>query len=864
MTVNVPRSATVTEAKLIFTSDHEQLQAGSGTTKVWIVIESTDNAQTLTGNLFTRAGGYIQRKARDLTGTWYQEDEVELDIIPHIQTIVGRPGWAAGNKVNICVNSQIQSQTLTRSAWSGIQCGLPGGRTECGPRLRVQYSDGGGGEPVPENCVSTWGTWGICSNDLNQCGAAGTQARNLVIISQPAHGGTACPTTTRETRSCTTKPCDPVPQDCVWHWSDWSACSGTCSSFGSRMRTVIVDIVPDVDGAQCPEVRVDEEVCSTAACDPVNCVMNWDDWSPCSGPCASIGSKTRVGSPLILPQFGGTPCPTSPQTTSCQTDVCNQDCTVLYGPFTACFGSCGGTGGYRQKVGTVQTVQLGSGAACPPLVVTELCTTEPCQPVNCAYSWSYGPCLGGPCGGSGSQTRTPVIQTPASGSGTPCPTASSVTCTMAPCVGVPVVSFPQLQTVDKGIISGSVSNLLVRDGIFEQVTESTKQIKVLWQILVPAATSLELEANIGANSLGTQSLQLQWSFLQTEWQTAVSVASQSVQTYRVTLTSSDTAAQMVYLRIMNTDTSSNRNPLTTARLDYLAINAYVSSVVTPVSCFQGQAVATACSNSCGAGTQTWTRPTLQVAMNGGTPCNLASWSAACTDLIGCVTPCVVGSWSSYSTCDSTCGAGNRTRTRSIVVPPTNGAACPPLFEKLACTNGQCSGPDCIWGPWNEVGGCSAPGCGGTQQYVRSVAWAGSSTGIACPAPSSMVLPCNMQHCSGTSYTVRMSARLIQMENVYYQSWDAQAAQVTPGVSLVLSGRATDFMLELEIADGWWQLVREANSPNCAITKVELSCPGVDAIKGTSILGGGLLGRVQCHETIGDVGSLAEAIFTVTC
>ena len=103
-----------------------------------------------------------------------------------------------------------------------------------------------------------------------------------------------------------------------------------------------------------------------------------------------------------------------------------------------------------------------------------------------------------------------------------------------------------------------------------------------------------------------------------------------------------------------------------------------------------------------------------------------------------------------------------------------------------------------------------------------------------------------------------------MENVYYQSWDAQAAQVTPGVSLVLSGRATDFMLELEIADGWWQLVREANSPNCAITKVELSCPGVDAIKGTSILGGGLLGRVQCHETIGDVGSLAEAIFTVTC
>ena len=112
--------------------------------------------------------------------------------------------------------------------------------------------------------------------------------------------------------------------------------------------------------------------------------------------------------------------------------------------------------------------------------------------------------------------------------------------------------------------------------------------------------------------------------------------------------------------------------------------------------------------------------------------------------------------------------------------------------------------------------------------------------------------------------MRLSAVLKTVsQGVYYQSWDAQAVEVTAGVSVVLTGQATDATSELDIADGWWQVVRGANSPNCAVSNVQLDCPGPDAFVITSNVGG-VLGKVQCHNTVGDLDSLALATFQVTC
>lgn len=87
--------------------------------------------------------------------------------------------------------------------------------------------------------------------------------------------------------------------------------------------------------------------------------------------------------------------------------------------------------------------------------------------------------------------------------------------------------------------------------------------------------------------------------------------------------------------------------------------------------------------------------------------------------------------------------------------------------------------------------------------------------------------------------------------------------MTAGVHIVLSGRATDQQAGMGPADGWWQIVAEADAPSCAVTNVALSCPGPDANVDTSIIGG-ILGKIQCHDTVGDLDSLATVTFTVVC
>lgn len=51
----------------------------------------------------------------------------------------------------------------------------------------------------PVNCLWTWSTWGSCSG----CGIS-TQKRTMNIVRNPSCGGTACPGTQSETRSCNT------------------------------------------------------------------------------------------------------------------------------------------------------------------------------------------------------------------------------------------------------------------------------------------------------------------------------------------------------------------------------------------------------------------------------------------------------------------------------------------------------------------------------------------------------------------------------------------------------------------------------------------------------------------------------------
>ncbi|NNC95123.1 MAG: thrombospondin type-1 domain-containing protein, partial [Chitinophagales bacterium] len=73
-------------------------------------------------------------------------------------------------------------------------------------------------------------------------------------------------------------------------------------------------------------------------------------------------------------------------------------------------------------------------------------------------------------------------------------------------------------------------------------------------------------------------------------------------------------------------------------------------------------------------------------------CGNTTYGLQIITLKGCIdsVDCVVGPWSPWSACDTSCGGGMKTRTRDILVYPSNGGlACPDTIEMMACNTQAC-------------------------------------------------------------------------------------------------------------------------------------------------------------------------------
>jgi hypothetical protein len=338
---------------------------------------------------------------------------------------------------------------------------------------------------------------------------------------------------------------------------------------------------------------------------------------------------------------------------------------------------------------------------------------------------------------------------------------------------------------------------------------------------------------------------------------ALTVSQVNVQTYTVTLSTVATDGRLVYIRMTNSGQGIVRSALTSVVINQLAVITTAPSAQPVANCIQGDWVYSACSTHCGTGTWNLTRPTLQNAANGGAPCGASTATQACSEFTQCPSDCVVSAWSSFSACSATCGSGTVTHTRTIVQPASNGGLpCPSLTETIPCAPlPPCSG-SCLYGAWTPSGACSVPCGGGTQLLTRS------ATGTGCTGSSTSTQPCNTQLCPGSTFHIMVQAQLLQSGGSYYQSWPTASNVVTSGVSLILSGRATDLTPTL-LANGYWQLITNPGSAaSCLVSDVSLTCPAGTVVAFSNIAN--VIGKAQCQSSLGVLSSLASIQFSVVC
>lgn len=184
----------------------------------------------------------------------------------------------------------------------------------------------------PKDClVGEWTDWGGCNKP---CGN-GMQFRWRNVLRPAEYDGLACPHLS-EQKPCNLGTCltsEPVypAVDCVLSdWSAWDACSKTCGG-GTQKRTKTILQPSENAGIPCPTLAElkQERPCNPDACPPPpvprDCVLSdWSEYSACSAPCGG-GKKTKTRTILQIAANGGLACPPESDLrfdADCNTDAC--------------------------------------------------------------------------------------------------------------------------------------------------------------------------------------------------------------------------------------------------------------------------------------------------------------------------------------------------------------------------------------------------------------------------------------------------------------------------------------------------------------------------------------------------------------
>ncbi|KAK3580861.1 hypothetical protein CHS0354_032922 [Potamilus streckersoni] len=152
-----------------------------------------------------------------------------------------------------------------------------------------------------------------------------------------------------------------------------------------------------------------------------------------------------------------------------------------------------------------------------------------------------------------------------------------------------------------------------------------------------------------------------------------------------------------------------------------------------------------------------TRRALQEPKCGGKQCKEAYEEMECMGGC-CPVDCKIGEWSEWSACNTTCGTANQTRSRFVLLPYCNGAACPE--EPIDIDNRTCSNyinVDCVVSTWSTWADCILFNdvCGeGQRNRTRNIMTPAECKGTPCPDLIETAMcygPCCREDCVMTEW-----------------------------------------------------------------------------------------------------------------
>lgn len=103
--------------------------------------------------------------------------------------------------------------------------------------------------------VSGWGSWGSCSAT---CGSSGLRYRYRYKTLWEQCGGT-CPYAMSQPQACNRRCC---PRPCSYYYTSWSTCSG-CGTNGRQYRRAVIRTYPACGGTACPSTSYQYRTCNT-------------------------------------------------------------------------------------------------------------------------------------------------------------------------------------------------------------------------------------------------------------------------------------------------------------------------------------------------------------------------------------------------------------------------------------------------------------------------------------------------------------------------------------------------------------------------------------------------------------------------